>query len=101
MFFKHFETPKGKALLAALLEPAAMAEIKLHSDEGRAAVDGGLGTKLLKLLGQWARLRRSKQMAGHMVRQILEAGGYKHVARGKKTVCKDLFDQGSRYRRGN
>jgi len=96
-FAKEYATPKGKKLWAVLNDPANIARMETASDLGQPALKP-LEDILLTEIGEAMTEDRMKQMAGHMVRQIMEAQGFEHDADGIKLASAPFY-KASRYRR--
>jgi hypothetical protein len=96
-FRNLFETDKGRSLWKRLSEPQRVYDMKLLSEVRQPAVDGWLGRDLKAEFGDWMLQDQIKKMAGHMVKQIMDAQGYDWESKGVPTHCKDVFVTGSRY----
>lgn len=96
-FAKDYATPEGQKLWALLNEPANVARMETASDLGQPALKP-LEDILLAKIGAPITEDRMKQMAGHMVRQIMEEHGFEHDVDGIKLASAPFY-KASRYRR--
>lgn len=96
-FAKEFATPEGQKLWGVLTKGDNIARMETASDLGQPALKP-LEDILLADVGPVITDERMKQMAGHMVRQIMEAQGYEHDVDGIKLASAPFY-KASRYRR--
>jgi len=96
-FAKDFDTPNGKKLWALLTEATSIARMETASDLDQPALKS-LEDILLDGMGDAILIDRMKQMAGHMVRQIMEDRGYLHDASDIRLSSEPVY-KASRYRR--
>lgn len=96
-FAAEFATPEGQLLWATLNQESVIARMTTASDLNQPALKP-VEEILLEQLGEKILANRMKQMAGHMVRQIMERHDYEHDASDIK-VASVPFYKASRYRR--
>ena len=96
-FAKEYATPEGHKLWGVLTDPANIARMETASDLGQPALKP-LEDILLHEIGEAITDDRMKQMAGHMVRQIMDANGFDHDVDGIKLASAPFY-KASRYRR--
>lgn len=96
-FAKDYATPEGQKLWKLLNDPAIVARMETASDLGQPALKP-LEDILLTQIGPSITEDRMKQMAGHMVRQIMEEHGFEHDVDGIKLASAPFY-KASRYRR--
>ncbi len=96
-FAKEYATPEGQKLWAVLNDAPNIARMETASDLGQPALKP-LEDILLDEIGEPITDDRMKQMAGHMVRQIMEARGFEHDVDGIKLASAPFY-KASRYRR--
>lgn len=96
-FAAEFETPEGNALWAILNREDVVARMETASDLGQPAL-APIEDILLAELGAAITLDRYKQMAGRMVRQVMEAHGFEHEASDIRLNSVPFY-KASRYRR--
>ena len=96
-FAKEFATTEGQKLWQVLTKDANVARMETASDLGQPALKP-LEDILLTEVGPVITEDRMKQMAGHMVRQIMEAHGFEHDVDGIKLASAPFY-KASRYRR--
>lgn len=96
-FAKEFASADGQKLWKVLTKDANIARMETASDLGQPALKP-LEDILLDEMGPVITDERMKQMAGHMVRQIMEAQGYEHDVDGIKLASAPFY-KASRYRR--
>ncbi|NVD46128.1 hypothetical protein [Qipengyuania atrilutea] len=96
-FSKDFATAEGKKLWEVLNRDANIARMETATDLGQPALKP-LEDILLIEIGEPITDDRMKQMAGHMVRQIMESRGFVHDADGIKLASAPFY-KASRYRR--
>ena len=87
----------GRNLWRFLNEDRIVAALETATDLGRPAVTG-IEEQLLDRFGEDVVNDRVKQMAGHMVRQVMEARGYR-LERREVFIGSALFSKGTRYGR--
>ncbi len=92
------ETELGAELWAFLRHPHNVIRMETATQLDRAAVEP-LADGLVDMFGDQARDDRTKQMVGHMVRQIMEALGYEIDRSGLRITRPSLFTSGATYRR--
>ncbi len=92
------DTPKGKKLWQFLNTSEALVRLDTTTFLKRPALEG-LQLQLLEKFGEEIRPDRWKQMAGRMVRQIMERRGYMLDQTGVRTRVGELFTSAARYRR--
>jgi hypothetical protein len=90
-------TPFGAELWTVLSSSDSIREMMLASDLGHPAVEG-VEERLLENFETEILDDRNKQMAGHMVRQIMENKGFV-VDQSNVTIGSVPFSKGTRYRR--
>ncbi len=96
-FANTFKNEAGQALWDFLNEPDNVLRMVTASYLGRPAVEP-LSPALLQRFGPSIKRVRLKQMIGHMVRQVLEARGYRlDRSTVKITRVGNMFASGSRY----
>lgn len=98
-FVSDFGTPDGKKLWEVLTDEANIARMETASDLGQPALRP-LEDILLQKVGKSILEDRMKQMAGHMVRQIMESRGFVHDASDIKLNSVPFY-KASRYRRAD
>lgn len=98
-FEKAYRSPEGQKLWKVLNRPDVVARMETASDLGRPAL-APVEDILLDGLGAVMMGDRFKQMAGRMVKQILERHGFEHEAYGVR-LNSIPFYKASRYRRRN
>lgn len=96
-FAAEFQTPEGKALWAILNRDDVVARMETASDLGQPAL-APIEDILLAELGTAITRDRYKQMAGKMVRQVMEAQGFEHEASDIRLNSVPFY-KASRYRR--
>jgi hypothetical protein len=96
-FASLFNTEHGHSLLAFLTEETSIAAMKTASDLGKPAIVG-VRQALLEEFNQHLLENRFKQMAGHMVRQVMESEGYT-LAQDDVSVRAIPFIKAARYAR--
>lgn len=92
------ETELGAALWGFLRHPHNLIRMETATQLERAAVEP-LADGLVDMFGDQVRDDRTKQMVGHMVRQIMEALGYEIDRSGLRITRASLFTSGATYRR--
>ncbi len=99
-FANTFKDEGGQALWDFLNEPDIRLRMTTASYLGRPAVEP-LSPALLQRFGPSIKRVRLKQMIGHMVRQVLEARGYR-LDRSNVKIARvgNMFASGSRYVKG-
>lgn len=95
-----FETELGAGLWKFLIRPDNVIRMETASFLERAAVEP-LAPGLVAEFGPDIAQDRIKQMAGHMVRQIMEAVGYEVDRPGLRITRQSLFSSGARYQPQN
>ena len=98
-FEKQYRSPEGQKLWKVLNSADVVARMETASDLGRPAL-APVEDILLDSLGAVIMGDRFKQMAGRMVKQILERRGFEHEAYGIR-LNSIPFYKASRYRRRN
>jgi hypothetical protein len=95
-----YETDRGRALWEFVTERDTITRMMTASDLSRPAV-AVLGTRdfFVKTFGHEVTGDRWKQLIGHMVRQVMEAGPFELAVQGLKVGGDTIFSKGSRYRR--
>lgn len=96
-FAKEYATPLGQKLWSVLTDEANIARMETASDLDQPALKP-LEDILLHEIGEPILEDRTKQMTGHMVRQIMESRGYEHDT-GDIKLASVPFYKASRYRR--
>jgi hypothetical protein len=96
-FTNEFATPDGVKLWEILNRPEVIARMETASDLGRPALEP-VEDILLEELGEVILQDRYKQMAGKMVRQIMENQGFEHETSDVR-LNSTPFYKASRYRR--
>ena len=99
-FKHHYATPLGRALWDWLHHPDTLQIMEVASYLRRPAVEA-LSPYAEARFGAELRRKSTRQMIGHMVRQVLEAKGY-HLDRNNVRIRRpgNMFFSGSSYRRG-
>ncbi len=92
------ETELGLALWAFLIRPDNLIRMETATLLDRAAVEP-LAAGLVAEFGDEVRDDRTKQMIGHMTRQVMEALGYELDRTGMRITRPSLFTSGATYRR--
>lgn len=90
------ETKLGERLWTYLTQADTRLMMKTASKLRRPAVEA-IAEDLLKEFGDDIRVDRTKQMIGHMVRQIMESEGYFLNASNVSVRVGKLFNKASRY----
>ncbi|MGE4079999.1 MAG: hypothetical protein AB7F22_31070 [Reyranella sp.] len=100
-FVGTFKTRNGNEIWTFLNEPDSIARMEAATYLCRPAVEA-LSPGLIAKFGQGVAERRTKQMIGHMVRQILERAGY-IVDRQDVPINRagNIFSYATRYKAGN
>lgn len=98
-FAKDYATPIGQKLWQVLTEEANIARMETASDLDQPALKP-IEDILLRVIGEEILADRTKQMAGHMVRQIMESRGYVHDTSDIKLASVPFY-KASRYRRAD
>jgi len=98
-FSKDYATPVGQKLWEVLTAEANIARMETASDLDQPALKP-LEDILLDEIGEPIFDDRTKQMAGHMVRQIMEHQGYVHDTSDIKLASVPFY-KASRYRRAD
>lgn len=96
-FAKEYATPEGQKLWGVLNRADNVARMETATDLGQPALKP-LEDILLTEIGEAITDDRMKQMAGHMVRQIMESLGFVHDVDGIKLASAPFY-KASRYRR--
>uniref|UniRef100_B0T9C5 Uncharacterized protein n=1 Tax=Caulobacter sp. (strain K31) TaxID=366602 RepID=B0T9C5_CAUSK len=96
-FAKEAATPEGVALWTVLNKDDVIARMETASDLGRPALEP-VQDILLEALGEVMMDDRYKQLAGRMVRQILESRGFEHETADVRLNSVPFY-KASRYRR--
>lgn len=96
-FAKDYATPEGQKLWQVLNREDNIARMETATDLGQPALKP-LEDILLTEIGDFITDDRMKQMAGHMVRQIMEDRGFEHDVDGIKLASAPFY-KASRYRR--
>ena len=96
-FAKEHATPEGQKLWQVLNREDNIARMETATDLGQPALKP-LEDILLTEIGEAITDDRMKQMAGHMVRQIMESRGFEHDVDGIKLASAPFY-KASRYRR--
>ena|ERR1700730_9375704 len=97
-FSDVFGKPIGPKLWGFLTRHDSLVMMKTAVKLGRAPVEG-IDDALLDEFGDAVREHRTKQMIGHMVRQIMEAEGYQLHSQNAAVRSGTLFVKASRYKR--
>lgn len=92
------ETEFGKVIWAFLKRPDNLIRMETATLLDRAAVEP-LAAGLVAEFGDQVRDDRSKQMIGHMTRQVMQALGYELDRSGLRITRASLFTSGATYRR--
>ena len=92
------ETDLGKAAWVFLKRPDNLIRMETATLLDRAAVEP-LAAGLVAEFGDEVRDDRTKQMIGHMTRQVMEALGYELDRTGLRITRASLFTSGTTYRR--
>lgn len=98
-FANDYATPEGRKLWAVLNREDNIVRMVTASDLGQPALKP-LEDILLTEIGDLITHDRMKQMAGHMVRQIMEDQGFEHDVDGIKLASAPFY-KASRYRRAD
>ncbi len=97
-FSDLFNTPFGQEIWTCLNEHDNIIRMLTASDLQRPAVEP-LSEVLLDRFGERITDHRTKQMIGHMVRQIMEANNYHHASNNIKIRFGSVFNRASKYSR--
>lgn len=92
------ETTMGKALWQFLNTQESLSCLETTTYLQRPALEG-LQPHLLSKFGEEIKSDRWKQLAGRMVRQVMEARGYTLDQTGVRIRVGDIFTSASRYRK--
>lgn len=98
-FAALYATANGEKLWCVLTQPHIIASMVTASDLGQPALKP-IEDVLLEEFGNAMMNDRMKQMAGHMVRQIMEANGFEHDTDGIRLASVPFY-KASRYRRAD
>lgn len=98
VFSNLYVTEIGSALWTYLNSPEAVAMMKAAAALDRPAVEA-LEEPLMERFGPRIMERRVKQMCGHMVRQVMEAEGYRVGVQNTKITNGAPFSRGTKYRK--
>ena len=93
-------TPLGQSIWEFLNEPLNVHSLKLASKLQRPAVEG-ITDEIFDKFGEVIKEDRTKQMIGHMIRQILENNGFHLQSSNIKVRYGNVFSYGSKYSRNN
>lgn len=96
-FTSHYSTPLGRDIWDFLTRPATVARLETASELGKPAVEG-IEEQLLATFQEEVLVDRTKQMIGHMVRQIMEQSGWV-VDQSEVKVQSVPFVKATRYTR--
>lgn len=96
-FARSFRTPLGGALLALLVHPDAVRLMETAIRQNRPPLEP-LAGRLIALFGCSVLTRRTRQMVGHMIRQIMEARGYRLARARVRLRGQGLFATAAGYR---
>lgn len=91
------DTDLGRRLWRFLNEELTVARLETATDLAKPAVMG-IEEQLLRRFGDAVVHDRTKQMIGHMVRQVMETRGYR-IERRNVSLGSALFSKGTRYGR--
>ena len=97
-FAAPFGTDVGRDIWAFLTEDPTVLRMRTASDLSRPAVEA-VEEELLERFGESALEDRTRQMVGHMVRQIMERQGYVIAQQNVKVTSGGPFARATRYRR--
>ena len=92
-----YETEVGGELWGFLKRPDNVLRMETASQLERAALEP-LASGLVTQFGDEVRDDRTKQMLGHMTRQVMEARGYELVRTGVRITRPSLFTTAATYR---
>lgn len=96
-FATTFETERGAEIWEFLTAPDTLIRLETATYLRRPAVEP-LSPFLLERFGDDIRKDRTKQMIGHMVRQVLENRGYRISQQNVKIAAAgNMFVRGTRY----
>lgn len=98
VFSTLYASELGERLWAFLHVPETLVMMTTATALGRPAVEG-IEEALLERFGQQILDDRVKQMCGHMVRQVMEAEGYRVAVQNTKIANGAPFVRGTKYRR--
>lgn len=98
VFSSLYGTAFGEALWDFLNERETLAMLKTAAALDRPGVEG-IEEPLLDRFGRDIGDDRAKQMCGHMVRQIMEAEGYRVSVQNTKIRNGGPFSRGTKYRK--
>ena len=95
-----YEDPMGQELWKFLTEWETIIRMKTATHLGKPAVEP-LGTILWEKFGDKVREDRTKQMIGHMARQIMEGQGYNVDRSGVRIAGyqNNIFSSATRYKK--
>lgn len=104
-FSDVFNTDLGQRVWAYLNEPTTVAQMETATLLGRPAAEplGCLSTPpsapgLVEQFGEGVRKDRIKQMIGNMIRQVMEARGYRIDRQNVRMRDENMFSSATRYR---
>ena len=97
-FAAPFDTDVGRGIWAFLTEESTVLRMRTASDLSRPAVEA-IEEGLLEHFAESTLEDRTRQMIGHMVRQIMERHGYVIAQQNVKVTSGGPFSRATRYRR--
>src|SRR5262245_30342007 len=91
------QTPLGQDLWKFINQSETLVRMETATELGRPAVEG-IEEQLLGHFGADILEDRTKQMVGHMVRQVMERRGYVIAAQNVKVTSGAPFSRATRYK---
>jgi hypothetical protein len=85
----------GSQLWELLNEPETIRTMTRASDEGQTAAEA-IAQLLVDRLGMQRNQNRVKQFTGHLIKQVMERRGYRHVG-DRRCTLNPLFTSAARY----
>jgi hypothetical protein len=98
VFAAHYQTELGSALWRFLNEPETVVRMETATALDRPAVEA-IEEHLLERFGEAVLDDRTKQMIGHMVRQVMERRGYIIAVQNTKITNGAPFSRATKYKR--
>lgn len=100
VFAALYQTKTGQGMWAFLTDPETITRMETATALGRPAVEG-IEEPLLSKFGEAVLADRTKQMCGHMVRQIMERRGYIIAQQNVKITNGAPFSRATRYKKAD
>jgi len=103
-FVKLAESDLGKKLWAFLNERETFIRMETATQLKRPAVEGAAEQLKIKFGEEISKLNgsdylRTKQMIGHMTKQVMENNNYEVFMKNVRVISSDLFSKGTRYKK--